>query len=54
VVRDWYDILEWHLTSDGQCTGCGAPCAGVFAGPPGAWGHRRKPVWMGGAASPAT
>jgi pyruvate formate lyase activating enzyme len=54
VVRDWYDILEWHLTGDGRCAGCGTPCAGVFAGPPGEWGRRREPVWMGGAASPAT
>jgi pyruvate formate lyase activating enzyme len=46
IVRDWYELLEWNLTNDGRCTGCGEPCAGVFGGQPGAWGARRRPVWM--------
>ena len=44
IVRDWYSLLEWHLSDDGLCLACGEPCAGVFAGQPGAWGPRRLPV----------
>jgi len=44
IVRDWYEMLEWRLTIDGCCGQCGAPCAGVFDGPPGNWGSRRQPV----------
>jgi pyruvate formate lyase activating enzyme len=48
VVRDGYTICAWTLTPDGRCEACGAPCAGVFEGPPGAWGTRRQPVRLGG------
>jgi pyruvate formate lyase activating enzyme len=44
VARDWYRITSWNLDDDGGCRSCGAPCAGVFAGPPGDWGRRRLPV----------
>ncbi len=44
IVRDWYEILDWHLTDDGRCTHCGVRCAGRFDGPPGRWGSRRLPV----------
>ena len=47
IVRDWYLLKSWSLTSDGCCQGCGTPCAGVFAGPPGDWGPRRMPVRLG-------
>ena len=50
IGRDWYEITAWHLTSEGTCTSCGAPCAGVFETRPGAWGHRRMPVRLGSAA----
>ena len=46
IVRDWYMLLEWRLTSDGRCPQCGARCAGAFDGSPGAWGSRRRRVWM--------
>ncbi len=46
IVRDWYRILEWHLTDDGHCQRCGIRCAGVFEGPPGHWGPRRLPVTL--------
>jgi pyruvate formate lyase activating enzyme len=42
IVRDWYEMLDWNLSADGRCTDCGASCAGVFEGPPGSWGSRRK------------
>jgi pyruvate formate lyase activating enzyme len=44
VGRDWYVLTSWRLTDDGRCRSCGTPCAGVFDGPPGAWGPRRLPV----------
>ncbi len=44
IERDWYELIGWNLTDDGRCRACGAPCAGVFAGPPGTWGRKRRPV----------
>ncbi len=48
IARDWYVLQSWHLTDDGCCARCGAPCAGVFSGPPGSWGAKRAPVRIGG------
>jgi pyruvate formate lyase activating enzyme len=45
IVRDWYEILEWHLR-DGCCPTCGMRCAGVFESGPGSWGARRLSVKM--------
>ena len=44
IERDWYLLGRWRLDEAGRCLGCGAPCAGVFEGPPGKWGRRRQPV----------
>jgi pyruvate formate lyase activating enzyme len=44
IGRDWYDLTGWNLTADGRCTACGTPCPGVFEGPPGIWGRRRRPI----------
>ncbi|TSA04015.1 MAG: AmmeMemoRadiSam system radical SAM enzyme [Nitrospiraceae bacterium] len=44
IGRDWYVMTEWHLTHDGRCMYCGAPCAGVFEAQPGNWGAKRLPV----------
>jgi pyruvate formate lyase activating enzyme len=44
IGRDWYVLSDWNLTPDGKCRFCGTPCAGIFQGPPGHWGARRKPV----------
>jgi pyruvate formate lyase activating enzyme len=44
IGRDWYVLTDWNLTPEGNCTACGTPCAGRFAGPPGTWGARRLPV----------
>ncbi|MEA3410626.1 MAG: AmmeMemoRadiSam system radical SAM enzyme [Pseudomonadota bacterium] len=44
IGRDWYVLSDWNLTDDGDCQTCGETCAGVFDGPPGAWGARRMPV----------
>ena len=44
IERDWYELGAWNLTAEGACGSCGAPCAGVFDGPPGAWGRKRQRV----------
>ena len=44
IVRDWYVLKAWNLSEDGHCLACGAPCSGVFDGPPGTWGAQRLPV----------
>lgn len=44
IGRDWYELTAWNLTDDGRCRSCGSACAGVFDGPPGQWGARRRPV----------
>ncbi|MEI7547437.1 MAG: AmmeMemoRadiSam system radical SAM enzyme [Actinomycetota bacterium] len=46
IVRDWYRIDAYRLTDDGHCTRCGALIDGVFAGPQGDWGPRRRPVHL--------
>jgi pyruvate formate lyase activating enzyme len=46
VERDWYRLVAWNVTDDGRCVRCGAVCAGVFEGRPGAWGPRRLPVLL--------
>ncbi len=47
IARDWYVLKEWNLSDDGHCVACGTRCAGVFDGPPGTWGARRRPVRIG-------
>jgi pyruvate formate lyase activating enzyme len=42
--RDWYLLSDWHITEDGHCRFCGFQIPGVFKGPPGTWGPRRRPV----------
>ncbi len=44
IARDWYVLKAWNLSPDGCCLGCGARCPGVFDGPAGSWGPRRRPV----------
>ncbi len=44
IGRDWYELSDWNLTDDGRCTACGTRMAGIFDGPPGRWGRKRRPV----------
>lgn len=44
VERDWYQLGTYGLDDTGRCTACGTKVAGVFDGPPGGWGPRRRPV----------
>lgn len=47
VVRDWYDIKEYRLDDTGHCEHCGAAVPGVYSGPAGDWGRKRRPVRLG-------
>jgi pyruvate formate lyase activating enzyme len=44
IGRDWYQLSTWSLSEDGHCQKCGTAAAGVFGGPPGVWGAKRKRV----------
>lgn len=44
IGRNWYVMTAWNLTDKGECVRCGTRCSGVFEGPPGTWGARRRPV----------
>ena len=44
IVRDWYDIEQYRLTSDGHCPDCNTPIAGRFGEFTGAFGRHRIPV----------
>lgn len=44
IERDWYDINQYRLSSDGHCPDCGAEIAGQFDKKAGAFGARRIPI----------
>ncbi|HEY6095787.1 MAG TPA: AmmeMemoRadiSam system radical SAM enzyme [Gallionellaceae bacterium] len=44
IVRDWYDILEYHLQDNGHCPHCNAPLAGRFSKFNESFGRQRIPV----------
>ena len=44
IERDWYELGKWRLDAEGRCANCGTVLAGKFAGKPGQWGRRRRPV----------
>jgi pyruvate formate lyase activating enzyme len=44
IERDWYQLGDYDLNSQGQCLHCDQPIPGVFDGPEGHWGPRRVPV----------
>ena len=46
IGRDWYELSEWNLDSNGACLSCGTTCAGVFEAKPGNWGSKRQVVRM--------
>jgi pyruvate formate lyase activating enzyme len=48
IERNWYTIGRYHLDDTGRCRECGEQIAGVFAGPAGSWGPRRRPVRIRG------
>lgn len=44
IVRDWYQINQYKLTSDGQCPTCGTAIAGRFDQQAGKFGRKRIPI----------
>jgi len=44
IIRDWYEILEFHVSDAGTCTKCGSSIAGEFDHYKGAFGNCRMPV----------
>ncbi len=46
IGRDWYVLSDWNLTEQGNCTQCGARCAGEFQKQSGNWGAKRRSVNM--------
>jgi pyruvate formate lyase activating enzyme len=49
IVRDWHQILKYHLTGDGRCLSCGARVNGRFEPFQGQFGRRRIPVRLSAA-----
>jgi pyruvate formate lyase activating enzyme len=44
IVRDWYRIEEYRVTTEGKCPDCGAAIAGRYGEFNGQFGRRRIPV----------
>jgi len=44
IVRDWYDIKSYDVSSGGVCPHCATPIAGAFEEYRGQFGRRRIPV----------
>ena len=44
IVRDWYQINQYRLTSDGHCPDCGFALAGRFDEKAGTFGRNQIPV----------
>jgi pyruvate formate lyase activating enzyme len=51
IGRDGYEITAWSLDAAGRCRRCETPIPGVYDGPPGTWGARRRPVRLAELAS---
>ncbi|MER0217008.1 MAG: AmmeMemoRadiSam system radical SAM enzyme [Nitrosomonas sp.] len=50
IVRDWYEIKQYHLTAEGRCKNCNAAIAGRFEQFTGQFGRQRIPVRIGAVA----
>ena len=48
IVRDWYEIKQYHITPDGYCPDCNTRIAGCFEKFSGQFGRQRIPVAIGG------
>ncbi|TWJ11794.1 pyruvate formate lyase activating enzyme [Stackebrandtia albiflava] len=51
VVRDRYVLNDYRLGDTGECAACGHRLPGVFDGPAGDWGARRRPIRLAPPAS---
>ena len=52
IERSGYTIGAYRLDDAGSCRACRAPLPGVFDGPPGRWGARRRPIRIASVESP--
>jgi pyruvate formate lyase activating enzyme len=50
IVRDWYEIKQYHVTAGGRCKHCNTPIAGRFEPFTGQFDRQRIPVRIGAAA----
>ncbi|MEW6314358.1 MAG: AmmeMemoRadiSam system radical SAM enzyme [Pseudomonadota bacterium] len=44
IVRDWYEIKQYHLGADGRCPSCGTTVAGRFGAYHSQFGRQRIPI----------
>ena len=44
IIRDWYEILGFHVSDEGMCSKCGGAIAGRFGHYEGAYGNHRMPI----------
>lgn len=44
LVREAYDLAAFALDGSGRCRACGTALPGIFDGPPGDWGGRRRRI----------
>jgi pyruvate formate lyase activating enzyme len=51
IVRDWYEILDYAVTTEGRCAHCDAVLPGRYAAFDRQFGRRRIPVRVAAAAS---
>jgi pyruvate formate lyase activating enzyme len=49
IVRDWYEIEQYHVNPDGQCPNCRTPIAGRFENFTRQFGRQRIPITIGEA-----
>lgn len=47
IERDWYQLGEWALDVDGNCSDCGYRIAGHFDARPDNWGAKRQRIEIG-------
>jgi pyruvate formate lyase activating enzyme len=52
IGRDWHQMTRYAVDDHGRCNKCGAQMPGVFEGPQGGWGPRRRVVRLAGRALP--
>ena len=49
IVRDWHQIVQYRLTSTGDCPNCGSGIMGRFEAFHGQFGRQRIPIFIAGA-----
>ncbi len=47
IIRNWHQIVQYHITPEGHCPNCKMPLAGRFEAFSGNFGQRRIPIAIG-------